>query len=196
MRTLGKLFLLVAIALIGFGGAPVTSAATQDHGTVYLMRGGFNVFSLGLDTLGDELDEKGIPAQVKGFNDWRVYAAAIEAEYAKDKRATRPIVIMGHSWGANAALLMAAELGKKGVPVDLVVTFDLLNEIKVAPNVKRAINFYVEGGGVPAEPAPGFKGKLENVTAASIDPSIWHLTIEKDERIHERAVEAAVKAFR
>lgn len=182
---------LVFAAGLGPSGA---HAMADESGSVYLFRGGMNVFSLGLDTLGDELEEVDVPAHVKSTGAWRSIAADIAEKYETDK-SVLPVVLMGHSWGANAAMLMAADLHKRGVPVALVVTFDLLNDIKATPNVKHVINFYVGGGGVPANPAPGFSGEIENVDVKDVDEAIWHLTIDKDERLHARVIEATLEAY-
>lgn len=61
------------------------------------------------------------------------------------------IVIFGHSWGASAAVLLARELGRQGVPVALTVQVDsvakMWQEDGVIPdNVAAAVNFYQPHG--------------------------------------------------
>ena len=81
-----------------------------------------NVFSLGMDTLADELKRHGIDATVHNYAEWQTLADRAAADYKAGKEA--PIILIGHSYGADAVMEMAAYLGRKGVPVALVVPFD------------------------------------------------------------------------
>lgn len=98
------------------------------------------------------------------------------------------MVLIGHSFGADATLYLAAELGKKNLPVALVVTFDVVTSISVPANVRHVVNFYTNGFGLRLKGAPGFRGRLENIDATKSDPEISHLTIEKSDRLHSRAI--------
>src|SRR5690606_3520544 len=122
-----------------------------------------------------------------GYSGWRGIAARIEARYARDKRAL-PIVLVGHSFGADAVVYLAQELNKKKIPVALIVTFDVVTDVTVPPNVRRVVNFYTRGFGHLLQGAPGFKGRLENVDARAEDPGIGHLNIEKSPRLHTRTI--------
>ena len=51
-----------------------------------------------------------------------------------------PIIIIGHSLGADAAMEMAAYLGQRGVPVALVVPFDGTDSYAASANVGRVLN--------------------------------------------------------
>ena len=108
-------------------------AATMEHGTVYLMRGLANIWSRGMDQLTDQLVAKGVRATVHNHARWRELAAEAADRYAKEKNFA-PIILIGHSLGANASVLMAEKLGEAGVPVRLIITFDSLantNDVKV-----------------------------------------------------------------
>jgi hypothetical protein len=174
-------FVVASVALSSPG-----MAAT--HGTVYLMRGLANVFSLGLDTLNDKLHAKGIDSIVTGYSGWQGIANKIEASYAKNKAATTPIVIIGHSFGADAAVYLSNQLNSKKIPVALVVTFDVVTDVKVSPNVRHVVNFYTNGFGHLLKGAAGFKGRIENIDATRGHPDIGHLNIEKSPRLHARTI--------
>ena len=81
---------------------------------------------------------------------------------------------------------MAAYLGRKGVPVALVVPFDGTKSFAASDNVARVLNLtqrdyaYMRGG-------PGFHGTLANVDVSS-DPDIDHINIDKSPRLHARVV--------
>jgi len=55
-------------------------------------------------------------------------------------------MIVGHSLGGSAAIAMAAELGRAGVPVQLVVTLDPTYGSGTSANVRRSVNFRPTGG--------------------------------------------------
>jgi hypothetical protein len=80
--------------------------------------------------------------------------------------------------------------------VALIVNFDAVNKIKVPANVRRIINFYEStGNGVALDPAPGFKGRLENIDVSKVDTTIGHLNIEKNPKLHAQAVSAVLRTL-
>jgi len=61
------------------------------------------------------------------------------------------IILYGHSWGAAETVLIARELGKRGIPVLLTIQVDSIaklgrNESMIPPNVENAINLYQSRG--------------------------------------------------
>jgi len=69
---------------------------------------------------------------------------------AQEKARAR-IILFGHSWGASAAVLLARELRRQGVPVLLTVQVDsvakLWQDDSIIPdNVAEAVNFYQPHG--------------------------------------------------
>src|ERR1700694_737562 len=87
---------------------------------VLLLRGWFGVFSTGLDSLADELKAQGINAEVAGHLHWATAVSDILPERAAGK--TGPLVLVGHSQGANNVIDVARSLEAHNVPVDLLVT--------------------------------------------------------------------------
>jgi len=69
-----------------------------------------------------------------------------------DEEKTRArIIVFGHSWGAAAAVLLARDLQKSGVPVLLTVQVDSVaklwqNDSVIPGNVAEAVNFYQPHG--------------------------------------------------
>jgi pimeloyl-ACP methyl ester carboxylesterase len=186
MRRSGVLTAVFALAVgivIAFGANP-GAAQPQSRAHVYLLRGLFNVFSLGMDSLTEELKRHGVDATVHGYAEWQTLADRAAANYKAGKEA--PIILIGHSLGADAVMEMAAYLGRKGVPVALVVPFDGTKSFAASDNVGRVLNLtqrdyaYMRGG-------PGFHGTLANVDVSS-DSSIDHINIDKSPRLHARVV--------
>ena len=149
---------------------------------VLLLRGWFGVFSTGLDSLADELRAKGVNAEVAGHLYWSKAISEIVRERAAGK--TGPLVLVGHSQGANNVIDMARALEAHNVQVDLVVTLAPFMQDPIPANVVRAVNYYQSPGwGAPITADPGFRGKLSNVDVGS-DWSITHISIDKSARIH------------
>jgi hypothetical protein len=173
------------------GPAPVDSAnpvAQFSHGRVYILRGWLNVFSRGMDSLSVKLQSQGVPSVIANHRSWQGLADQLIETYPNDKNA-EPIIIIGHSLGAGAALVMANYVGLKGVPVRLVISFDPVGGVEpVLGTVGEVINYYKpRSSGQPIKGTKHFHGTLENIdlsTRANID----HLNIDKIEVLHEEVI--------
>ena len=158
--------------------SPAPTPSESGAARVYLLHGWMNVFSLGMDDLAQKLEREGIPSSVRNHAEWQQLAEEIAARYRAGDR--RPIILIGHSLGADAAILMGEHLGRLGVPVALIVLFDGTQSMAVTENVARVMNItqriYITSG-------PGFRGELTNIDV-SRDASIAHTTIDKSARLH------------
>jgi hypothetical protein len=173
--------MLVVGMVLAFGTNP---GAAESRAHAYLLRGLMNIFSLGMDTLAEQLNRRGVYATVHNYAEWQALADRAAVDYKAGKEG--PIILIGHSLGADAVMEMAAYLGRKGVPVALVVPFDGTQSFAASDNVARVLNLtqrkyaYMRGG-------PGFRGTLANIDVSS-DPSIDHINIDKSPRLHARVV--------
>jgi pimeloyl-ACP methyl ester carboxylesterase len=95
--------------------------------------------SPGLSEFGNRMGRRGIPTTVRNYSDWPALAQDAIRQYQSGR--LRSIMIIGHSLGGGAAVEMAAELGRAGVPVRLVVTLDPVGGSQVSSNVRRSVNF-------------------------------------------------------
>jgi hypothetical protein len=174
--------------------APAQTPA-ETGGNVFMLRGLMNVFSLGMDTLARKLRAKDIPVRVMNYTRWRDIAPGIVREY-QDDQSVAPVVIIGHSLGADGAINMGNFLAENGVPVRLVVAFDGVHDgHTVSPGVEEVINYYkADGWGKLVEAEPGFKGKLINVDLSD-RTEIDHLNIEKSPALHAEVVARLVDIF-
>jgi Thioesterase domain len=172
---------LTGAMMLALGASP---SMAQSRAHVYLLRGLMNIFSLGMDTLATELSRRGVYTTVDNHADWQSLADGAAARYKAGTEG--PIILIGHSLGADAVMEMADYLGRKGVPVALVVPFDGTQSFPASSNVARVLNLtqrdyaYMRRG-------PGFHGSLVNVDVSS-DPNIDHLTIDKSPRLHARVI--------
>jgi Thioesterase domain len=169
----------------------VPAKPTIDHGHVFLLRGLMNIWSRGMDELGDKLTADGVNLSVSNHRHWKQLADEAAKQYASEKNYA-PIIIIGHSLGADAAVLMAARLGEKNVPVRLIICFDGVSakqsdvDIPVSSNVQEVVNFYKGSGwGREMNPGKGFTGKIDNVDLRS-SSDIGHMNIDKNPELQAR----------
>jgi pimeloyl-ACP methyl ester carboxylesterase len=68
-----------------------------------------------------------------------------------DEKTRAHIILFGHSWGASAAVMLARDLRRQGIPVLLTVQVDSVakvwqNDSIIPDNVAEAVNFYQTQG--------------------------------------------------
>jgi len=178
---------LLAVCLLSAGMVLVlgtSSGMAQSRAHVYLLRGLLNVFSLGMDTLASELSARGVYATVDNHTSWQSLADQAAARYKAGTEG--PIIIIGHSLGADAVMEMSAYLGEKGVPVALAVPFDGTQSLAASSNIARVLNITQRSYAYMRRSA-GFKGTLVNFDVSS-DGSIDHLNIDKSPRLHAKVI--------
>lgn len=98
---------------------------------VHLLRGFTNVLSPGIDQLADELRKRNVSTTITNH----AFAADLAREALQDCKSGRitSIVLVGHSFGASAALGIAETLKEAGIQVALIVTFDPVTRIPFPP---------------------------------------------------------------
>ena len=159
--------------------------AAEPH--VVLLRGWFGVFSAGLDNVAEQLKTQGFDAKVAGHLTWSAEVAEILKERAAGKIA--PVVLVGHSQGANNVIDMARSLESHHIPVDLMITLTPFMQGTIPNNVVRAVNYYNSSGwGQPIAGDPGFQGKIVNIDLAN-DPTITHVSIDKSVKVRIEIVQ-------
>jgi predicted alpha/beta hydrolase family esterase len=165
-----------------FVGLSAVSGNAQASGQIYLLRGLAGIFSTGLDALDGKLVQRGFNATVHGYD----YYEGLAQEAAQlQKSGKGPIVIIGHSLGADAAIFMAEKMKAAGAPVALVVTFGPTVTLVAPSNVSQVINYYA--GNTIVTKGPRFKGTISNVDLNSA-PDINHLNVEKSNRLHAAVI--------
>jgi len=201
---LPRLFLVVAAlaAVLGLAGVanaqtsprppwaapPITAKPGKPLPTravthVYLLRGLFGVFSQGIDALAAELVSLGYTSEVYGWDESQKVIDQIGSRFAAGH--TGPVVVIGHSLGANATIAVATAVAPQNIPIDLAVTFDATDPGPVPENVAVLINFWADDGfGKPVSAVPGYTGQLENFDLSG-EPGIDHTSIDTRERFHQ-----------
>ena len=175
---------------------------THAKGEVYTMRGGLGgVFSKGMNRLEDTL-----------ANDYQIYSSstvwykadalshAIIAQY-KAKRKHGPIILVGHSLGANEQIKVAKNLAQADIPVALLLTVDAVSPIKVPPNVKQAFNIYKPSfvplfSGLRLKAVDPKSTEIENFNITTIkDARVNHFTIDGNQSVQKIMLEKVLAAL-
>lgn len=180
---------------------PVAQASSPRVGQAYLFRGFIGVFSTGMNTLGEELNSQGVHATVFQADQWSKVADTIAERY-KNQSAAEPVVLVGHSYGADNIVRIAQRLKDKDVKIDLLITLDPVTPPKVPANVKQVVNLYQSNGvmdampwlrGIPLEQEKPDSVKLANLDIRKdrtdlLEDGLNHFNIEKKEKVHAEVI--------
>jgi hypothetical protein len=125
------------------------------------------VFSTGMDQMAAQLKAQGYSnVSLWNWPDVDQIAADIISGHQSGDNAH--VVLIGHSLGSNSVVQIADRLAAQGIPVDLAVTFDITEGLRVPLNVERFINFYQNNGfGRPALEPAGFTGEFSNINLSN-----------------------------
>jgi hypothetical protein len=182
---------------------PTTTAPRV--GVVYCIRGWKGIWSAGIDEMAKQLSEQGVTTRVFMPEQQSELAATIVERY-KNAPGHEPICLIGHSRGVDSSLMIAGELEKVGVSVDMIVALDSVDETTVPGNVRLCHNYWMPGvflntnllRGIPLTQAPGSTGQLFNYNCNKEYRS-WrsgwtnHITFDDDPRIQKRIVEQVLE---
>lgn len=178
------LLLLPALAACGTGRPRPPDPAAR--GRVVLFRGLLNLFSTGIDVLAAALRQAGWDATTHNHSEWRSLADRT-ATATRDGTLPRPFVVIGHSFGADAAIGFTGRLGARDITTDLLVTFDPSWVLAVPRGPRRVLNLHQDRDGYSRRllPERGFDGTIENRLVYGHS----HLSIDKDVALHRLVLE-------
>lgn len=211
----GAWCLAVTVLVILTGCRGLTSgemAAVQTHsddprvGNVYLIRGWIGVFSTGIDDLSEKISAAGVRTSV--FQDLQHGQLGNEiARKYKDSAGAEPLILIGHSYGADDVVRVARTLNDAGVKVDLLVTLDATTPPKVPPNVALCYNYFQPQAtdfiplfrGIPLEQEKQGEGELVNVDLRRdrkdlLESNTNHINIDKNPRLHTEVLKHVLEA--
>lgn len=187
---------LVVIGLAMLAGMQGARARDHDATQVYLVRGFMGVFSTGLDDLEASLEARGVKAETYGH----LSGPAIRDDIvrARKTRPGLPVILVGHSFGGNAVLQIAALLAQDGIRVALVITVDPTRNGPISSNVGRYINYYLSANAIGSELDAGGAGtRVVNIDIrdradiAGLATGHWTMTV--NEKIKAEILRAVLK---
>jgi hypothetical protein len=176
--------LLIAACLAATGQtASAQTAGAEPRGRAYLFRGLIGLIDWGMDELAGRIAKSGVQANIDSHLVWRSMADKAIADYRRDPK---PISVVGHSIGGDAAVQFAEALGAARVPVALLITYDPNRTAGSIPaNVERYIDLYQSSnilGGGDLGPGRGFHGHYAAFNLKD-RPEIVHVNMDKFEGI-------------
>jgi len=186
---------------VGCAGAAPAPAAVPERrvGHVYIMRGLFNVFSAGVGGVCQRLrDNQIVDANDCSFDGAQRIVDTVVANRRKGD--FEPIIIGGHSDGADNALRAAQLLADQGIAVDLVILIDDFVPPPAPRNIKKVLNIYTRKfGGTAVAPPSGRWTKEPVLEAFNVNPvavpgvaqifgQLQHFSIEKEGVVHDKIV--------
>jgi thioesterase domain-containing protein len=187
------------IAAVFLAGTPWQRATAKESGRtgasrpyqIYLLKGLADVFSSGMDFLQAKLQARGIVGEVHSHAEWETLAESAVARWRSG--AHGPIIIIGHSLGADAAIQMAQKLGDAQVPVALLVAFSPVDSGPANANVARAVTYFQSNSAWHGQITRGarFHGALETIDLATAS-DISHFNIEKADNLHAATIAKVV----
>lgn len=184
-------FLLLAVPSGARAQGPSASKSTAH---VYLLRGVLNVFSMGMDQIAYQLEQRGIATTVTNYLLWSSVADDAAAAYKSGK--VRTIILVGHSSGATALPDMVDRLTRLGAPVKLAIGLDSVFQTTLSGKVGRYINFYIgNGAGTRVARGKNLQGELSNVDVENIPGGVGHVTIDKNEIIQQKVISAILSSL-
>ncbi len=213
----GVIFVLLLVGCCGLGGCGVNTPGRMEWvqlrtegrarvGTVYLIRGWMGIFSSGIDEMARQLNEQGVTAYVYQPEQHPELGKTMVERY-KGVENPEPICFVGHSRGVDASLIIARELQKVGVKVDLIVALDSVDETTVPKNVDVCYNYWMPGffpgtnllRGIPLVQEAGSTGKLHNIHLSKDAPELkdfltTHAVMDKAPKLQKRIIEQVLAA--
>lgn len=107
---------------------------------VYTMRGYLDVFSTGMYTLAQKIHEKlGMKTQSISYLEEKKLSKYLINDY-QSSQCKAPIILIGHSYGADEQVTVAKRLNEAHVPVEVLITLDNTKPQNIPPNVRRVYN--------------------------------------------------------
>lgn len=172
INALKFILILMCSAMPGFAASECPSAKPVSSATVV----GFAGWTMPMTTyhgsaveqIIDRLRARGMRAEVHPPEIWPEIAQRLVANQASEQ----PIILVGFSMGAAAAVHVAQTLGAAGIPVSKIVVVEAWNPEAVPANVGAATHFYSTGWASEIKPGPGNTNTVENIDLKRLVPEI------------------------
>src|SRR4051812_21248551 len=183
-----------------------TNTTQPRAGHAYLIRGLIGLFSYGIDRMTEKVADSGVAAHVFQEDQTAILGKTIVDKYKEQRANHEPIVLIGHSLGADDAIKISKMLEAENIPVDLLITVDATRPPPVPSNVKVCYNYYQPSvfdwttmvRGVPLVTETGSKTQLYNLNIRKerTDLLEWdtnHVNIDKNTKIHAEVVKHVIE---
>lgn len=118
-----------------------TACRVQPGAQVFLLRGLWDFFSIGLNDVGQRLRDMGVDATVISGTDYgKLGDELVQRHFAGTLPS--PLVLVGHSFGADQAVSLARYLKDLGITVHSMVLLEATIPPPIPSNVDHCVLFY------------------------------------------------------
>jgi hypothetical protein len=184
---------LLALALAGVFLCSVPAEA--QNARVYGMRGlfgGVAAYSWGVDEAVKKIVKAtGGSGVVSPW--WRSNQIAAQA-IADYKKSKKPVILVGHSMGADRISVVAAQLERAGVPVAAALYYDPTRTVRCVPrNVKVAVSWRRTA---PLNLGGGYIRSCGQVKVQNINVQTTHTALDDHPIVHAGSVRIAQEALK
>ena len=170
-------------------------------GDIYTMRGGLGIFSTGMNQVRVASRQRfGIPAStIMWYHAGKVARQILAKEQTRKEH--QPVILIGHSLGANEQIKVARRLEQKGVNVDLLITVDAVSQTVVPANVKQVLNIYKPGyvpmfSGLKLKAVNPEGTQIENVNLDDLpEVKVNHFTMDRHQVVQEKILATIEKVL-
>ena len=168
--------------------APIQSAQEPRfvrEGHVYCILGWLGIWSRGVDVIAQRVNaELGVQATSLANQEWTKLASFVRTEHEAG-RWSGPLILVGHSIGADDQVRVAKRLNQGNVPVDLLILIDPTVPPIIPPNVRHCVNIFKSHPGLDTVPAfRGIKVRAANPARTLIENiNLRTIKVEFDTRV-------------
>lgn len=151
-------------------GALRAAASDRYPGHVYCMRGFLGIFSTGMDTFSQTLNRRHIISAAALADEARMQFEHHLLSAEKQRLLHGPLILVGHSYGADDQIRVARYLGHHGYKVMLLVLLDPVTPPRIPSNVRQCFVIY------KSHPLTDWLPFFRGVPAKAANPRMTHVT--------------------
>ncbi len=151
-------------------GALRVTVSDRYPGHVYCMRGFLGIFSTGMDTFSQTLNRRHIISAAALADEARMQFEHHLLSAEKQRLLHGPLILIGHSYGADDQIRVARYLGHHGYKVMLLVLLDPVTPPRIPSNVRQCFVIY------KSHPLTDWLPFLRGVPAKAANPRMTHVT--------------------
>ena len=135
------------------------------EGHVYCILGWLGIWSRGMDVIAQRVDaELGVEATSLANQEWTKLASFVEKEHDAG-RWSGPLILVGHSIGADDQVRVAKRLNAAHIPVDLLLLIDPTEPPTIPLNVRHCVNLF------KSQPVVDYVPVFRGVKVRAADPA-------------------------
>jgi hypothetical protein len=148
--------------------APIQSAQGPRfvrEGHVYCILGWLGIWSRGMDVIAQRVDsELGVEATSLANSEWQKLASFVRREHEAG-RWSGPLILVGHSIGADDQIRVAKRLNEGSIPIDLLILIDPTDPPTIPPNVRHCVNIF------KSQPVVDYAPIFRGIKVRIVDPT-------------------------